>query len=92
MVHRVDKPDSTSRRVIDHAIGVLIGLRGCSPEQAFAELIEVMNRTGLGIGAISTELVTLACEAESTTHAHDLNAWEDLIGLHRTLVSWPARH
>ena len=56
-MYRVDKSDNTSRRIIDHAIGVLIGLRGCSPEQAFAELIDVMDQTGLGTGTVSTELV-----------------------------------
>jgi hypothetical protein len=94
MVYRVDvdKSDRTSRRVIDHAIGILIGLRGCSPEQAFAELVDVMDRTGRGIGTISNELVALAGEAGSPTNPHDLHAWVDLIGLHRTLVTWPARH
>jgi hypothetical protein len=92
MSYRSDTTDGTSRRVIDQAIGVLVGLRGCSPEQAFTEIIEVMDQTGLGIGTISAELVQLAGDLESTTHAHELDVWTDLIGLHRTLVTWPARH
>lgn len=83
--------DTSSRRVIDQAIGVLVGLRGCSPEQAFAELVEAMQRTGLGIGTVATELVGLACEAHSTTCTPRLDSWVDLVGLHRTLVTWPAR-
>lgn len=92
MTYKSDTTDSTSRRVVDHAVGVLVGLRGCTPDQAFAEIIEVMDQTGLGIGTVSAELVALAGDQDSTTHAHELNSWTDLIGVHRTLVTWPARH
>ena len=76
--------DSSSRRVIDLAVGVLVGLRGCSPEEAFAELVEVVRETGVGIGTIATELVALAGGATSTNHAQDLSAWADLIRQRRT--------
>ncbi len=92
MGYQLDNTNSTSRRVIDHAIGILVGLRGCSPEQAFAELVEVMERTGLGIGTISAELVSLAAGAGPRAHVQDFGAWADLVELHRTLVTWPARH
>jgi hypothetical protein len=84
MGYRMDQSDSTSRRVIDLAVGVLVGLRGCSPEEAFAELVEVVRQKRVGIGTIATELVALASGATSTNHAQDLSAWADLIRQRRT--------
>ena len=84
MGKRMDHSDSTSRRVIDLAVGVLVGLRGCSPEEAFVELVEVVRQTGVGIGTIATELVALASGATSTNPAQNLRAWTDLIRQRRT--------
>jgi len=42
MSYRVPR-DDTSRKVIDRAIGILVGLRGCSPDDAFAELVRVVK-------------------------------------------------
>jgi AmiR/NasT family two-component response regulator len=53
----------TSRRVIDVAIGILVGLRGCSQREAFEELVRVVNRSGVGIGSIAGGLVALASGA-----------------------------
>jgi hypothetical protein len=75
----MDHSDGTSRRVIDLAVGVLVGLRGCSPEEAFVELVEVVRQTRAGIGTIATELVALASGATSTNPAQDLSAWAELI-------------
>lgn len=84
MGYRMDQSDGTSRRVIDLAVGVLVGLRGCSPEEAFAELVEVVRQKRVGIGTIATELVALAGGATSTNDAQDLSAWADLIRQRRT--------
>jgi hypothetical protein len=84
MGNRMDRSDSTSRRVIDLAVGVLVGLRGCSPEEAFVELVEVVRETRVGIGTIATELVALASGATSANRAQDLSAWADLIRQRRT--------
>jgi ANTAR domain len=65
--------------VIDLAVGVLVGLRGCSQEEAFVELVEVVRQTRAGIGTIATELVALASGATSTNPARDLSAWAELI-------------
>jgi hypothetical protein len=43
--------DDTSRKVIDLATGILVGLYCCSPREAFDELVSVMNHTGVGIGS-----------------------------------------
>jgi hypothetical protein len=45
--------DESSRRVIDVAIGILIGLRGCSDIEAFDELVRVVHQTGVGIGRLA---------------------------------------
>jgi hypothetical protein len=72
--------------VIDTAIGILVGLRGCSPEDAFAELARVVRQTGIGIGigSIATGLVALASGSSSPDHAEAFNAWGELIRHGRT--------
>jgi hypothetical protein len=85
MSYRIQQSDNTSRKVIDLAVGVLVGLRGCRPEEAFAELVDVVHRTGVGLGAVATQLVALASGADSDFPAHDSSAWADLIGQRRGL-------
>ncbi|HKV21059.1 MAG TPA: ANTAR domain-containing protein [Mycobacterium sp.] len=70
----------TSRRVIDVAVGILVGLRGCSEGEAFEELVRVVNRSGVGIGSIAGGLVALASGASSAGHAEAFTAWGELIG------------
>jgi ANTAR domain len=70
----------TSRLVIDVAVGILIGLRGCSQSEAFEELVRVVNRSGVGIGSIAAGLVALAGGASSAGHAEAFTAWDELIG------------
>lgn len=60
MAHLAPLTDDRSRKTIDTAIGVLVGLRGCTPEQAFTELVRVVHQTGIGIGSISSGLVAMA--------------------------------
>jgi hypothetical protein len=83
MGYRIQHSDNTSRKVIDLAVGVLVGLRGCRPEEAFAELVDVVHRTGVGLGAVATQLVALASGADSSLPLHDSSAWADLVGKHR---------
>lgn len=85
----MNQSDKTSRRVIDLALGVLVGLRGYPPEEAFVELAEVVRQTGVGVGTIAAELVALAGGATSTTHAQNLNAWAELIRQHRARPAQP---
>ena len=72
--HRID----TSRWIIDVAAGILVGLRGCSP-QAFNELVRVVNETGMGIGSVARGLVGLAEGASSPPPAEAFNAWGELL-------------
>lgn len=83
MGYRIQQSTNTSRKVIDLAVGVLVGLRGCRPEEAFAELVDVVHRTGVGLGAVASQLVALASGSNSDSPAHDLSGWADLIGAHR---------
>lgn len=74
--------DPRSRTVLDIAMGVLVGLRGCTPEEAFAELAKVVHGSGIGIGRISAALIDLArgASGSSAEHAEAFNAWGTLIG------------
>ena len=59
----------TSRRVIDVAVGILVGLRGCTDKEAFDELVRVVHQTGIGIGSLAAGLVALASGSSSAEHA-----------------------
>ena len=76
---------ATSRTVIDVAIGILVGLRGCTPDAAFAELVRVMHLTGMGIGSVAGGLVALASGSSSADHADAFNIWGDLVLRRRTI-------
>ena len=72
--------ENTSRRVIDVAVGILVGLRGCSQREAFEELVRVVNHTGVGIGSLATGLIALAGGSSSAGHTEAFAAWGELIG------------
>lgn len=72
--------DDTSRKVIDVATGILVGLRCYSPREAFDELVSVMNQTGVGIGSLAVGLVALAAGGSSAGHAEAFAAWGELTG------------
>jgi hypothetical protein len=71
--------DETSRRVIDVATGILIGLRGCSDHEAFDELVRVVHQTGVGIGRLAAGLVAVASGSSSAEHAEAFAAWGELL-------------
>jgi ANTAR domain len=71
--------DESSRRVIDVAIGILVGLRGYSDHEAFDELVRVVHQTGVGIGRLATGLVALASGSSSAEHAEAFTAWGGLL-------------
>ncbi|MGV0848714.1 ANTAR domain-containing protein [Mycolicibacterium phlei] len=87
MSHSHRHPHDTSRTVIDHAVGVLVGLRGCSPEEAFAELVRVVRQTGVGIGSVAAGLVALASNSASAEHAEAFAVWGELVRRKRITVS-----
>jgi hypothetical protein len=71
--------DETSRRVIDVATGILIGLRGCSDHEAFEELVRVVHQTGIGIGRLAAGLVALASGSATAEHAEAFAVWGELL-------------
>jgi hypothetical protein len=82
------RANDTSRKVIDTAIGVLVGLRGCSPAEAFTELVQVTRQTGIGIGTIASGLVAVASGTSSADNVDAFNIWGELIRAER--VTSPA--
>jgi ANTAR domain-containing protein len=79
--------DDTSRRVIDVATGILVGLRGCSDHEAFDELVRVVHETGIGIGRLAAGLVALASGSATAEHAEAFAVWGDLV--RRPLAATP---
>ncbi|KMO83956.1 MAG: ANTAR domain-containing protein [Mycolicibacterium rufum] len=80
--------DDTSRQVIDIAVGILIGLRGCSRREAFDELVRVVHQTGVGLGSLAAGLVAVATGSSSADHAEAFAAWGELLGpRHRAALS-----
>jgi hypothetical protein len=73
--------DPSSRTVIDEAVGVLIGWRGCSEREAFDEIARAVRNTGVGIGSLARALVELATGAEESAphRAEVLRLWGDVM-------------
>ena len=53
------RADPASRRVIDVAIGILMGLRRCSERDAFDDLVRAVHETGVGPAALATALADI---------------------------------
>ena len=77
----INSADAPSRREIDMAIGVLIGLRQCSERQAFNEIAAAVSETGVSLGTICRGLVELASGTKgSFDHSPEvLSVWRELI-------------
>ena len=61
-------PGVSSRHVIDVPIGVLVGLRRCSEQQAFDEIASAVSETGVNLGSICRRLIELVSD---TTDSFD---------------------
>ena len=80
--HRSD--GHSARKHIDVAIGVLIGLRHCSEQQAFAAIATAVHETGIGLKGVCYALTTLAAGANDTqADAAALQHWRSVLG------EWP---
>jgi hypothetical protein len=75
--------DPSSRKVIDEAVGILIGWRGCTEREAFDEIAQAVRDTGVGVGSIARALVALASGAvDSDPHGQDARrVWGDAMPL-----------
>jgi hypothetical protein len=77
--HRSD--DHSSRWHIDVAIGVLIGLRQCSEQQAFADIAAAVHETGVGLRGVSYALTTLAGGGDdAAADPVALSHWRTVLG------------
>jgi hypothetical protein len=87
MVPMSYRTGETSRRVIDLATGILVGLRSCSEREAFAELVAVVHRTGIGLGGIARALVAIAGPPDDAVphQAEAFDAWADLLAARANL-------
>lgn len=85
MSHRTGA--DTSRRVIDIAIGILVGLEGCSEREAFGQLVDVVKQTGVGIGATAEALVALAGGDPCAQQTDAYVAWSELLSRARPVAS-----
>jgi hypothetical protein len=74
-------PEPAPRRVIDVAVGILVGLRRCSEEKAFEEIAEAVRRTGLPLSETAGALVALATanDERSPSSADAQRLWGDLL-------------
>jgi ANTAR domain-containing protein len=73
------------RRALDLAQGILIGLRRCTTEAAFDELVTVAHKHGVLVSSVAAALVTLTTGTASESHqdpdalAIARLAWDDLL-------------
>ncbi|MDT5077278.1 MAG: hypothetical protein QOJ80_1915 [Mycobacterium sp.] len=64
------------RRALDLAQGILIGLRRCTTEAAFDELVAVAHKHGVSVSTVAAALVTL-----TTRTADDSDADTDALAV-----------
>lgn len=64
----------TSRKSIDVAVSVLVGLRGCTEREAFDELARVVRETGIGLDSTATALIARATGLSTQEHAEAFTA------------------
>jgi hypothetical protein len=70
-----------SRREIDLAIGVLIGIRRCSQNEALEALVDAMRVSGRGLGGVSRALLgVVSGDAESIAADQAVAHWRAVLG------------
>ncbi len=81
VLDHVRASDIGSRKIIDTAIGVLVGARRRAPAEAFEDLATAGHDTGIGLGTLASALVTLASRtAEPFPHRDVVTArWSTLL-------------
>ncbi|ABM16105.1 MULTISPECIES: ANTAR domain-containing protein [Mycolicibacterium] len=83
-MHAPLHPDLLSRRSIDVAVGILMALRRCSEDQAFAEIAAAAHRMGLPLGEVTRALIAVAdAHSGHTSHRDEaLRIWGELFSEH----------
>jgi len=70
-----------SRREIDLAIGILIGLRRCSQNEALETLVDATRASGRGLGGVSRALLdVISGDTESTAADEAVAHWRAVLG------------
>ena len=74
------RADPASRRVIDLAIGILMGLRRCSEGEAFDDLIDAVHETGIGPAGLAEALThTVGGEGIAPHQSEVIRVWGHLL-------------
>jgi len=75
------RADPDSRRVIDLAVGILMGLRECSESEAFDDLVDAVHETGVGPAGLAAALKhVVGGSGEGVPHQSDaIRVWGHLL-------------
>jgi len=79
--HNHRPPEHRSRREIDQAIGVVMGIRRCSAEQALAEIAGVVRASGVGLGGVSRALLGLVTGDVGSAAREAVAHWDAVLHL-----------
>jgi ANTAR domain-containing protein len=73
--------ETSSRREIDMAIGILMGLRHCCERQAFDAIATAVRETGMSLGSLCRGLVEMAggASASADIDPRVRAVWRDLV-------------
>jgi hypothetical protein len=78
--HTYRPADHQSRREIDMAIGVLIGIRRCTAHEALDALVTATRVSGIGLGGVSRTLLSIVSgDVESTTTDTAAAHWNSML-------------
>jgi hypothetical protein len=80
-LHSYRPADHRSRREIDMAIGVLMGVRRCSQREASEALVCATRTTGVGLGGVSRALLDVISGDPTPSAAEAIAHWNELLGL-----------
>jgi ANTAR domain-containing protein len=79
--HGYRPAEHQSRREIDMAIGVLMGIRRCSPQEALEALAGATRASGVGLGGVSRTLLDVVSGDPQLAADEALAHWNSLLGL-----------
>jgi hypothetical protein len=79
--HSYRPADHRSRREIDMAIGVLMGVRRCSQQEASEALVSATRTSGVGLGGVSRALLDIISGDPAPSAAEALAHRNSLLGL-----------
>jgi hypothetical protein len=75
-------PEPARRREIDVAVGIIVGLRGCSEHDAFDQIADVVRRSEVPLSKTADALVALAaadCEQTTPAAAEATRLWSEML-------------